>query len=195
MTLSTYRSVSCPGAGAETSARAELLELRRGLRRQRRAVLDHRRGRVGRALARAKLLGGALHARDQIVQVLDAAHGICAFSRTSRNTAPSTPLTNPGASAPQNFLALSTASSIAPSGGIGVIGRGRVRVQHLEQGDPHDAPLERLDPLHRPAVRVAVDHLVELLRAIGGRMRERAREHRVVRPNISASGRPVRSCW
>ena len=30
------------------------------------------------------------------------------------------PLTNPGASAPQNALAVSTASSMAPSGGIGV---------------------------------------------------------------------------
>ena len=35
---------------------------------------------------------------------------------------------------------------------------------------------------HRPAVRMAVDHLVELLRAIGGRMRQRAREQRRVRP-------------
>ncbi len=37
----------------------------------------------------------------------------------SRRTAPRIPLMNAGASAPQNRLAVSTASSIAPSGGIG----------------------------------------------------------------------------
>ena len=36
----------------------------------------------------------------------------------SRSTAPRIPLTNPGASAPQKRFAVSTASSIAPSGGI-----------------------------------------------------------------------------
>ena len=44
--------------------------------------------------------------------------GIVPASR-SRRTAPRIPLTNPGASAPQKRLAVSTASSIAPSGGIG----------------------------------------------------------------------------
>src|SRR5207302_3162827 len=102
----------------DLSAR-QLLELGCRLGRQRRAVLDHRRGGVRRELARAQLLGGTLQARDQIVQVLDAAHEMPAFSRTSRRTAASTPLTKPGASLPQNVFALSTASSIAPSGGIG----------------------------------------------------------------------------
>src|SRR5208283_3542134 len=98
----------------------ELLELRHGLGRERGAVLDNGSGGVGRALAGAQLLGGTLHACDQVVQLFEARHGIWAFSRTSRNAAASTPFTNPGASEPQNFLALSTASSIAPSGGMGV---------------------------------------------------------------------------
>ena len=186
-----YSSESWPGRRCGDLGARELLELRRGLGRERGAVLDHRRGGVGRELARAQLLGGALQARDQIVQLLDAAHGICAFSRTSRNTAPSTPLTNPGASAPQNVFALSTASSIAPSGGIGCLGGDRVGVQHLDQRHAHDAALERLDPLHRPAVRVAVDHLVELLRAVGRGVRQRAREQRVAAARASppAAGR------
>ena len=41
------------------------------------------------------------------------------FSCISRSTAARMPLTKPGASAPQKVLAVSTASEIAPSGGIG----------------------------------------------------------------------------
>src|SRR5262249_59321039 len=90
-----------------------------GLAGQRGTVLHHARRGVGRELARAQLLGGALQARDQIVKALHAAHRTPPFSRTSRNTAASTPFTNPGASGPQKCLALSTASSIAPWAGIG----------------------------------------------------------------------------
>src|SRR5689334_24173055 len=97
----------------------QLLELGCRLRGERRAVLDHRRGGVGRELAGAQLLRSAAQLGDQVVEALDAAHGMRAFSRTSRRTAASTPLTNAGASAPQKVFALSTASSIAPSGGIG----------------------------------------------------------------------------
>ena len=51
---------------------------------------------------------------EKVIEVRGAAHGIRAFSRTSRRTAPSTPFTKLGASEPQNLFALSTASSIAP---------------------------------------------------------------------------------
>src|SRR5207249_2550627 len=103
----------------ERLAARELLELHRGLACEVCAVLDQRRRGIRRELARAQLLGRALEARDHIIKTLHAAHRMRALSRTSRNAAPKTPLTNAGASAPQNVLAVSTASSIAPSGGIG----------------------------------------------------------------------------
>ena len=59
------------------------------------------------------------------------------------------PLTKPGASAPQNALAVSTASSIAPSGGIGLVALDEVGVEHLEQRGAQDRPLERRDALER----------------------------------------------
>src|ERR1700761_8862443 len=107
------------GRGRRDLGAGELLELRRRLGRQRGAVLDQRGRGIGRELARAQLLGGPPQPADHLVKSLDARHQIAAFSRTSRRTAARTPLTKPGASAPQKVLALSTASSMAPSAGIG----------------------------------------------------------------------------
>ncbi len=175
-----YSSESWPGGGACTSAsRARPLELRPRPVGQHRALVHQRRRRVGGELARAQLLRRAFQAADQLVQgVRRVVHEIGAFSRTSRSTAPSTPLTNAGASAPQNVFALCTASSIAPSGGIARLARRRVGVQDLDQRHPQDAALQRLDALHRPAVRVAVDHLVQLRRPVGRGVRQRARQQR-----------------
>ena len=106
------------------------------------------------------------------------------------------PLTKPGASAPQNVFALSTASSIAPSGEIGASAGTASRVEHLDQRDAHDAALERRDPRDRPAVRVAADQLVELGRALDRGAGQRARERAGVAARASrSSGCPVRSCW
>ena len=103
-----------------------------------------------------------------------------ALPRASRSTAASTPLTKPGASAPQNALAVSTASSIAPSAGIGALALHQVRVEHLEQRGAQDRALQRGDPAHAPALGVAADLLVERVGVVGGRVRERARERRRV---------------
>ena len=86
------------------------------------------------------------------------------------------PLTKPGASAPQNALAVSTASSIAPSARDRVVGLDEVGVQHLQQRGAQDRLLERGDPVERPALGVAGDLLVELVGVVGRRVRERARE-------------------
>ena len=87
-------------------------------------------------------------------------------------------MTKPGASAPQNALAVSTASSIAPSGGIGRLALDEVGVEHLQQRGAQDRPLQRRDPAQGPARRVALDLRVEVVGVVGGRVRERAREGR-----------------
>ena len=89
------------------------------------------------------------------------------------------PFTKPGASAPQNALVVSTASSIAPSGGIGWSASTEVGVQHLEQGGSEDGLFERGDPVDRPALGVAGDVLVELVRVVGGGVGERSGERAV----------------
>ena len=115
--------------------------------------------------------------------------------RASRSTAASTPLTNPGASAPQNAFAVSTASSIAPSAGIG-------RSPSIRSGWSISSSAVRRIARSSGAIRLTVqpfawraDLLVERLRVVGRRVRERARERRGVALEQSSSGRPVRSCW
>src|SRR6478672_2890318 len=74
------------------------------------------------AVRGARLLGGTLQARDEAVEGggVDLGHGSSGLSLMSRRAAARMPLTNPGASDPQKVLAVSTASEMAPSGGIGV---------------------------------------------------------------------------
>ncbi len=85
-------------------------------------------------------------------------------------------MTNPGASAPQNSFAVSTASSIAPSGGIACVAREQLRPHHLEQTDAQDRALQRCDPPERPAVRVLGDQRVKLRLVFLDLGREHARE-------------------
>jgi hypothetical protein len=46
----------------------------------------------------------------------------------------------------------------------------------------------RIQPLERSIMRVAVDHLVQLRRAVGRRVRQRAHEHRVLRGERLSQG-------
>src|SRR4051812_17098412 len=61
-----------------------------------------------------------------------------------------------------------------------MVAGGDVRVQHLEERDPHDRLLERRDPVHAPPVRVALDLRVEVLGVVVGGVGQRAREVRGV---------------
>ena len=121
-----YSSESWPGARRQHLGARTALELRRSRAvGQRRALVHQRRRRVSGELAGTQLLRGPFQAPDQLIKgVGRVIHEIGAFSRTSRSAAASTPLTNAGASAPQKVFALRTASSIAPSGGIGPPARG-----------------------------------------------------------------------
>ena len=56
------------------------------------------------------------------------------------------------------------------------VGLDEVGVQHLQQRGAQDRLLQRRDAVDRPVLRVALDVGVELLRVVGRRMRERARE-------------------
>src|SRR5262249_11436647 len=94
------------------------LQLRGGLRRERRAVLDEARRRVRAEVAGGQRLGAALEALDEGIQWVDGGvlgHVSPAVSLISRRTAARMPFTNPGAWAPANVFASSTASLIAPS--------------------------------------------------------------------------------
>src|SRR6185437_2818775 len=97
------------------------LELGGGLGGHAGRVLDQPGGGVRREVPGAQLLGRALQARDEGIEGggVDLAHRYAPFSPISRRAAARMPLTKPGASAPQNCLAVSTASEMAPSGGIG----------------------------------------------------------------------------
>ena len=79
------------------------LQLGRGLRRQRRAVLDDGRGGVRAEVAGAQLLGGTLEAADEFVEGgVGVVHALCrGLSPISRWIAARMPLTNFGASAPE----------------------------------------------------------------------------------------------
>ena len=118
------------GAGAASAARTLALELGARLGGDARALLDERGGtRPRRARRSAACARGVLEALDQAAPSCSAAAigrdragmGTAVMSRApvARRTAARIPFTKPGASAPQNALAVSTASSIAPSGGIG----------------------------------------------------------------------------
>ena len=73
------------------------------------------------------------------------------------------PLTKPGASAPQNVLAVSTGLVDRALRRDRRVARRDVGMEHLEQRDAQDGALERGDPVERPALRVALDVRVELL--------------------------------
>jgi hypothetical protein len=53
------------------------------------------------------------------------------------------------------------------------VGLDRIPMQHLDQRNAHDAPLKRSDSRRTPAMRMALDQRVEILREIGGSMRQR----------------------
>src|ERR1700716_1760129 len=94
-----------PGARLGGEARARLDQLGRVLGRER--VVAQPGGRVAQP-------GG------QVLEVVERiGHRAGGLSRTSRSAAARMPLTKPGASAPQYVFAVSTASSMAPSGGMG----------------------------------------------------------------------------
>ena len=84
---------------------------------------------------------------------------------------------NPGALEPQKRLAVSIASLIAPSGGIGCSPGSDAGIQHLQQRHAQDRALQRRDPLQRPVGGVAADQIVKLglmlARLLGQRERER----------------------
>src|SRR3954466_12261353 len=53
-------------------------------------------------------------------------------------------------------------------------------MQHLDERDPHDPPLQRCDPVDRPPLRVASDQLVEVGGVVLRRVGQRAGELRGV---------------
>ena len=79
-------TATATGFGTETVLPlAAALELGRRLSGQRRAVLDEARGRVGGEVARAQLLGGALEAVDEVVELIVSHCGRqCRASRRAR---------------------------------------------------------------------------------------------------------------
>ena len=99
------------------------LELRRGLRRQRGAVLHEPGGGVGRQVAGAQLLGRALQALDELVErsrIDVVGHGVAEFSCISRRAAARMPFHEAGrVGAAERSLGGLDASEMAPSGGIG----------------------------------------------------------------------------
>ena len=80
---------------------------------QRPIVVDYEQVSCTDCVACARPRGGFL-----LMSYVAASYVLPGGAAISRRTAPRIPLTNAGASAPQNRLAVSTASSIAPSGGI-----------------------------------------------------------------------------
>ena len=73
----------------------------------------------------------------------------------------------PGASLEQKILALFTASSIAPSGGIGCLPGASSGYRSSSQSDPQDVALQRLNAAHRPALSVTFDDRIERFGALG----------------------------
>ncbi len=103
-----------------------------------------------------------------------------AAARCSRSAAARMPLTKPGASAPQNSLATSTASSMAPSAGIGVSPGTASGWIISSSAITHDRLLQRRDAVDRPALGMALDHAVEVSGVVGGCVGQRPRELRGV---------------
>ena len=95
-------------------------------------------------------------------------------SRISRRAAARTPLTNAGRLRAAERLGGLDGLVDRALGRDRRVGRDRVGVQHLDERDAHDRPLQRGDPVDRPALRVAADQVVEVRRRSPAR-RTRAR--------------------
>src|SRR5207302_7133935 len=96
------------------------VQLGAGLGGEAGARLDQLGGLLGRQGVVAQAGGRVTQASGELAEFVEGVgHRAEGFSRTSRSAAARMPLTNPGASAPQYVLAVSTASSMAASGGIG----------------------------------------------------------------------------
>ena len=138
---------------------------------------------------------GLLEPLDQARPRGSSAMSTAPFSRTERSTAARMPLTKPGRLGAAERLGGLDRLVDRALGRDRPVALDQVRVQHLQQRGAQDGPLQRRDAVDRPVLRVARDLGVELVRVVGGRVRERAgeRQRRRARRRRRAGGRSGRA--